>query len=139
MVKQRERTAIGLPGVERDGACRRIDRENLRGPSMPESCSKATAGKTKPGLVRRRERGSPGVDGISIRKVRESPTGVDGLLARLGAELKAKTYKPQMVKRVYIPKANGKLRPLGIPTVYDRVAQMAVLLVLEPIFEADFL
>ena len=83
--------------------------------------------------------GSAGVDGIGIGKVRESPTGVDGLLARLGAELKARTYKPQMVKRRYIPKANGKLRPLGIPTVYDRVAQMAVLLVLEPIFEADFL
>lgn len=80
--------------------------------------------------------GSAGVDQISFADVEAQ--GVDTLLNEITQELESKTYKPQPVLRVEIPKANGKLRPLGIPTIKDRVVQMAVKLVMEPIFEADF-
>jgi RNA-directed DNA polymerase len=80
--------------------------------------------------------GAPGVDGISFAQIEAQ--GVEPWLEQLGQELRNKTYRCQWVRRVYIPKANGKLRPLGIPTIRDRVVQCAVLLILEPIFEADF-
>jgi len=87
----------------------------------------------------RRNDGSPGADGITIQEIVGSDQGVAGFLEGIQDSLRKKTYQPQAVQRVYIEKENGKLRPLGIPTVRDRVVQMATLLILEPIFEADFL
>jgi RNA-directed DNA polymerase len=81
--------------------------------------------------------GAPGVDGVSIEQIEKE--GEEAFLKELGRELAEKCYRTGAVRRVYIPKANGKKRPLGIPNLRDRVVQTAVVLILEPIFEADFL
>lgn len=80
--------------------------------------------------------GGAGVDGVTIEQIEQE--GEDKFLKELAEELRQQTYQPSAVKRVMIPKANGEERPLGIPTVKDRVAQTACKLVIEPIFEADF-
>lgn len=80
--------------------------------------------------------GSPGVDGQTFEQIEEEGEAawLDGLME----ELKQKKYRPGVVKRVWIPKPDGKKRPLGVPRIRDRVVQMAAVLVLEPIFEEDF-
>ena len=83
----------------------------------------------------RRNGGAPGVDGQSFADI--EAYGQDRWLDELTEELRNETYRPRPVRRVLIPKGDGKLRPLGIPCIKDRVVQMAAVLVLEPIFEAD--
>ena len=80
--------------------------------------------------------GAPGVDGVTFAQIEAS--GVEAWLAGLRGDLVAKTYRPDAVRRVMIPKPGGGERPLGIPTIRDRVIQTAAKIVLEPVFEADF-
>ena len=83
----------------------------------------------------RSNKGAPGVDGQDFADI--EAYGVERWLAELALALRQETYRPEPIRRVFIPKANGKLRPLGISSVRDRVCMTAALLVLEPIFEAD--
>ena len=83
----------------------------------------------------RSNKGAPGTDGQDFADI--ETYGVERWLGELALALRQETYRPGPIGRVYIPKANGKLRPLGIPTLRDRVCMTAAMLVLEPIFEAD--
>ena len=86
-------------------------------------------------VLRRSRNKAPGVDGVTTEKLRQ---GLDGKIERLRLELKHGTYQPQPVRRVMIPKANGKMRALGIPCLRDKIVQEAIRMALEPIFEVEF-
>ena len=88
--------------------------------------------------IAKKNDGSPGVDNVSFNDIEKTDLGAAGLIDCLHEELRSKSYRPLPVRRTYITKENGKMRPLGIPCIRDRVVQTATKLILEPIFESDF-
>jgi len=104
--------------------------------ALYDKCTRADILSHAYGLVRA-NKGAPGIDGETFEDI-EAGEGKECFLRRLQQQLESKLYRAQAVRRVWIPKPDGSQRPLGIPTLRDRVAQMVVKLVIEPIFEADF-
>ena len=103
--------------------------QSLRQDPLQKTCSHTRGIAAVPMVV------SAGVDGQSFEQI--EAWGLEGWLGELAEEIRKKTYRPQAVRRVWIPKPDGKQRPLGIPTIKDRIVQMAAVIILEPIFEAD--